>query len=393
MSNEVKFNIKLVVDGKEKIVDATADIKKFAQEFENARTESTKVRDELLKFTQTSQSIQNVITGMQQLTGVMRTYTAANSVQVEAETKLAVNMRNTMGAREEDIQSIKDLCSAQQQLGVIGDEVQLSGAQELATYLEKKSSLEKLIPVMNDMVAQQYGLNATEESATTIATMLGKVMEGQVGALSRYGYSFDKAQEEILKFGTEEQRVAVLSEVVESSVGGMNAELAKTDAGKAKQVSNTIGDLKEQVGALFSSVEPLIVGVGELGVAFMSLGTTYSGLKGMVAGVKNLTSALRVSTVTAYAHSVAMKASSSGIAVWRSVSVGAVAMTRALTAAFHGATVGATTLKVAIRGLMTATGVGVAVAALTLAIEKLFFSEEAALLIVILLIMLLYQLP
>ena len=116
MANEVKFNIKLVVDGKEKIVDATADIKKFAQEFENARTESTKVRDELLKFTQTSQSIQNVITGMQQLTGVMRTYTAASALQEESEAKLANNMRNTMNAREEDIQSIRDLCSAQQQL-------------------------------------------------------------------------------------------------------------------------------------------------------------------------------------------------------------------------------------------------------------------------------------
>jgi hypothetical protein len=42
-------------------------------------------------------------------------------------------MRNTMGAREEDIQSIKDLCSEQQKLGVIGDEVQLAGAQKLAT--------------------------------------------------------------------------------------------------------------------------------------------------------------------------------------------------------------------------------------------------------------------
>lgn len=65
-------------------------------------------------------------------------------------------MRNTMDAREEDIQSIKDLCSAQQELGIIGDEVQLAGAQELATYLSQKESLEQLIPVMNDIVAQQY---------------------------------------------------------------------------------------------------------------------------------------------------------------------------------------------------------------------------------------------
>ena len=175
----------------------------------------------------------------------MQQYTAASAVQQEAETKLATNMRNTMGARDEDIQSIKDLCAAQQQLGVIGDEVQLAGAQELATYLEKKSSLEKLIPVMNDMVAQQYGLNATQESAANIATMLGKVMDGQVGALSRYGYKFDEAQAQILKFGTEEQRVAVLAEVVESAVGGMNEALAKTDAGRAKQAANDFTAAKD----------------------------------------------------------------------------------------------------------------------------------------------------
>lgn len=156
-------------------------------------------------------------------------------------------MRNTMDAREADIQSIKDLCSAQQELGVIGDEVQLAGAQELATYLSEKQSLEQLIPVMNDMLAQQYGLNASQENAAQISTMLGKVMDGQTGALSRYGYKFDEAQEKILKYGTESQRAAVLTEVITASVGGMNAELAKTDVGKQKQLENTLGDIKEKL--------------------------------------------------------------------------------------------------------------------------------------------------
>ncbi len=102
---------------------------------EIARTESTKLRDDLLKITQVGASFQNVLNGLQQLTGLMRTYTSANAIQAEVEAKLANNMRNTMGARDEDIQSIKDLCAAQQQLGVIGDEVQQAGAQELATYL------------------------------------------------------------------------------------------------------------------------------------------------------------------------------------------------------------------------------------------------------------------
>jgi hypothetical protein len=46
-------------------------------------------------------------------------------------------MRNTTNATDEQIQSVKDLASELQGLGVVGDEVQLAGMQELATYVEK----------------------------------------------------------------------------------------------------------------------------------------------------------------------------------------------------------------------------------------------------------------
>lgn len=65
---------------------------------------------------------------------------------------------------------------------------------------------------MNDMIAQQYGLESSTEGATQIATMLGKVMNGQTEALSRYGYKFDEVQKEILQFGTESERAAVLAQ-------------------------------------------------------------------------------------------------------------------------------------------------------------------------------------
>ena len=179
----------------------------------------------------------------------------ANQAQQEAETKLGQVMRNTMAASDEQIESIKALTAAQQQLGIIGDEVQLAGAQELGTYLEKTESLQKLIPVMNDMVAQQYGYNATQESAVGIATMMGKVMEGQVGALSRYGYKFDEAQEKILKYGTEAEKVATLAEVIGESVGGMNAALADTPEGRLKQAANRLGDIQERIGRLYVQIQ------------------------------------------------------------------------------------------------------------------------------------------
>lgn len=175
-------------------------------------------------------------------------------VQIEAEARLGATMRNSTSATKEQIQSVKDLASSLQEVGVVGDEVQLAGAQELATYVESADSIKTMLPVLNDMIAQQYGFSASTDSAVTIATMLGKVLQGQTSALSRYGYSFDENQEKLLKFGTEEQRVATLAAVVEESVSGVNKALADTPTGKVKQLSNDFADLKETVGKMLTDV-------------------------------------------------------------------------------------------------------------------------------------------
>lgn len=186
--------------------------------------------------------------------------TAAYQTQIEAEARLGATMRNSTSATKEQIQSVKDLASALQETGVVGDEVQLAGAQELATYVGSVDSIKKMLPVLNDMVAQQYGFNATTDNAVTIATMLGKVLLGQTSALSRYGYKFTEAQEQLLKFGTEEQKVATLAEVVEESVSGVNKALADTPTGKVKQLSNDFGDLKETLGKFLTEIAyPIIV--------------------------------------------------------------------------------------------------------------------------------------
>jgi len=184
---------------------------------------------------------------------------AAYDEQAEASAKLAQVMRNTMGVRADEVKSIEDFIDAQERLGVVTGDIQTEGAQELATYLTLSSSLKTLIPVMNDMVAQQYGLSASAESAVSIATMLGKVMNGQTSALSRYGYSFTAAQEAVLKYGTEAERAAVLAEVVSESVGGMNAALAATPNGRLKQVSNTLGKIQETFGQAINHVLVLFI--------------------------------------------------------------------------------------------------------------------------------------
>ena len=178
----------------------------------------------------------------------------AYNIQQEAETKLTEIYKTRMGVGKKAVAQTVKLASAQQKLGVIGDEVQLSGAQQLATFAKYPSTVNALLPAMNNLLAQQKGVNATQGDAVNIANLMGKVLGGQVGALTRVGISFDEEQEKILKFGTEEEKAATLAQVITDNVGNMNEALAATPAGKMQQLKNTMGDLAEQVGATLAPV-------------------------------------------------------------------------------------------------------------------------------------------
>lgn len=302
--NTVRLKIK--IDDDFKTVEANAD--DLREAIGHVVDEAGKVNSSLINSNQIAQAFEQVSASVQALQSVMHDLTDAYAVQSAAEARLEQVMRNTMDATDDEIKSIKDLASAQQQLGIVGDEVQLSGAQELATYLSKKESLESLIPVMNDMIAQQYGYNATTESAVTIATMMGKVLDGQTGALSRYGYTFTEAQEQILKFGTEEERAATLAEVVEQSVGGMNEAMAATPYGRIVQATNAFGDLKETIGQIVAPAMNVVDGIARIAIAIAGVGKGAATVKSLVASIKSMKVATDGATVAQHGLNAAMKA-------------------------------------------------------------------------------------
>ena len=192
----------------------------------------------------------------------------AYNVQMQNELKLTSHMKHRMNATEEEIQSIKDLTAAQQKLGVIGDEIQLAGAQQLTTYARQSSTLKTLIPAMNNLIAQNAGYEASVGDATSAADTLGRALNGQYTALQRQGVYFTKAQEQVLKYGTEEQKAIVLADAINSKVGNMNQLLAQTPTGQLKQLQNDFGDLQEEIGATFqpliSSFVPIVRGGMEM---------------------------------------------------------------------------------------------------------------------------------
>lgn len=205
----------------------------------------------------------------------------AYNVQMQNELKLTAHMKARMNATDDQIQAIKDLTSAQQKLGVIGDEIQLAGAQQLTTYAKQSSTLETLIPAMNDLIAQNAGYEASVGDAESAANMLGKALNGQYTGIERMIGKFTEAQENVLKFGTEEEKAAVLAEAIRSKFGNINEILANTPTGRLKQLQNDFGDLQEQLGATFqpliSSLVPIAADVmGALAPVITTLSTGIS---------------------------------------------------------------------------------------------------------------------
>jgi len=179
---------------------------------------------------------------------------SAYEVQNGAETKLTEIYKTRMGASKKVANQTMKLASALQKEGVVGDEVALSGAQQLATFAKYPKTVNTLMPAMENLLVQQKGLNGTSEDAVNIGNLMGKVMQGQTGALKRVGVSFNESQEKILKYGTEEEKAAVLAEVITSNVGNMNKKMAETPEGKIQQMKNSLGDMAEQLGKVLVPV-------------------------------------------------------------------------------------------------------------------------------------------
>lgn len=175
--------------------------------------------------------------------------------QIEAETKLEAVLQNVKSIQskgpeyyKQAAEELKGVASGIQNVGVIGDEVTLAGMQQLATFQLSNEEISTLSKGMTDLLAQQKGLNASQQDAVTIGNMIGKAMQGQMGALSRVGITFTDAQSKAMELADSEHRAAILADILAQNVGGVNAALAGTDQGKIQQMQNAYGDMREEIG-------------------------------------------------------------------------------------------------------------------------------------------------
>lgn len=203
----------------------------------------------MLKFNMAVQAFHAIKGAIDSVGESIGEMSAAYNFQMTQENKLETVMKSRMKASREQIQSIKDYASTLQKGGVIGDEVQLAGAQELATYISDVDTLKTLMPVLNDIAVQASpDMNVNGQQMANLATMLGKVMGGNLSGMSRRGWVFTDEEKKQFEQMSEQQRAKFLAAYAQDAIGKQNQNAAQTAAGQIIQLNNAIGDMKERIG-------------------------------------------------------------------------------------------------------------------------------------------------
>lgn len=155
----------------------------------------------------------------------------ANLSVVQLENTLA-NMPQLAG---ENKQQFLDLADAIQDKTAADGDAIVSGMAMLGTFRVTADQIKGLMPLVVDY-AQKFGIDIPQA-----AMMVGKAIDGQVGALKRNGVSIDEVM-----FKTD--RYGAIQKALSEQVGGFAEAEGKTFAGSLQRMKNQLGDLVEGVG-------------------------------------------------------------------------------------------------------------------------------------------------
>jgi hypothetical protein len=184
--------------------------------------------------------------------------------KLKADKLLEANLKRTNNYSIDRINSLKDEAGALQDLGVIGDDVIVAGAGQLAMYKLSHDQIKKTMPILSDMVAKEKGFNATQEDSIAMADVIGKALDGKTKGLLKYGVQLTKAEEKVFKTMKAEKRLDFIVKKVNKSIGGTNKALRETDEGKIISAQGAFGDMQAEVG------KKLMPYLGKLAVWFHS---------------------------------------------------------------------------------------------------------------------------
>lgn len=471
MSNEVRFNIRLHIDGKEKVVTATTAVDNLRRVVNEAKGATGALQEQLINTNQIVEKWNNVSNAIGQLSSVLNDFTAESRSFGGA-----MAAANTMAGKSGD-----DFAKLKEQVAELSHEVPVA-RDELANglyqvisngvpednwiaFLNKSArasvggmaDLGETVKVTSTII-KNYGLDwdaagsiqdkiqLTAKNGVTSFEQLAQALPRVTSQASTLGVSIDELMATFstltgVSGNTAEvstQLSAIFTALIKPSseaaemaqqmgiqfdaaaikaAGGMEQFLVSLDK-SVKQYAASSGMLEQEIyGKLFGSAESLRALTpltGKLAEKFRedvadmknSAGTidkTFDILSSTGAAKLQLINnklgeysdmlQSSIGNVLPYINVAAQMATGAAAAVSLSKSFNLLAVSSKLartviamfspiievcSATMRGATVSATTLKLAIRSLMISTGVGIAIVALTEAINYLMNSSDDA---------------
>lgn len=471
MSNEVRFNIRLNIDGKEKVVTATTAVDNLRRVVDEAKGSAGALQEQLINTNQIVEKWNNVSNAIGQLSSVLNDFTAESRSFGGA-----MAAANTMAGKSGD-----DFAKLKEQVAELSHEVPVA-RDELANglyqvisngvpednwiaFLNKSArasvggiaDLGETVKVTSTII-KNYGLDwdaagsiqdkiqLTAKNGVTSFEQLAQALPRVTSQASTLGVSIDELMATFstltgVSGNTAEvstQLAAIFTALIKPSseaaemaqqmgiqfdaasikaAGGMEQFLVSLDK-SVKQYAASSGMLEQEIyGKLFGSAESLraltpLTGklaekfredvadmknsAGTIDKTFDILSSTgaaklqlinnklgeYSDM--LQSSIGNVLPYINVAAqmATGAAAAVSLSKSFNLLAVSSKLARTVVAMfspiVEVCSATMRGATVSATTLKLAIRSLMISTGVGIAIVALTEAINYLMNSSDDA---------------
>lgn len=191
--------------------------------------------------------------GFAGLAGVVGLSIKAFQESEVAQARLEQIATQVTGATKEQIDGYKKLAGELQKVGVVEDDVIKAGQSQIASFSKNANTVNILSGSLADLAVAQYGTNVSQDQAIQTGNMLGKALDGQLGALTRAGVLVnDEYTKAFENANNEQERAIILNKIIQDNYGGLNEKMRETSEGGIQALKNSFGDLMEIMGEQFA---------------------------------------------------------------------------------------------------------------------------------------------
>ncbi|RJX40867.1 hypothetical protein D3P09_02255 [Paenibacillus pinisoli] len=235
------------------IIDSTEgeirNNKKEQERFNKSLKDGEKAGDGLLgKIT----AIGATYIGINQMKSFLGTSLAGANDQIRAEQRLQSIMSNVNGMTQDGIELVKQRANELEATTSIAASTGIFGQSQLAEYVYDPSNVSAMTESMYNLATETYGASVSQDQLMQTANLMGKVMMGDINALSRNGFKIDaifsEAEQTLLKTGTEAERAALVIQMIDENLSGLSQAMGETPEGQAIRLANAWGSVTDKIG-------------------------------------------------------------------------------------------------------------------------------------------------